>query len=317
LGMWAIEDHYTKKDSLEFGFWGMKNIEELLLPKSLKYLGEHSFYGCHKLKTITIPKGTNMGYAHGEASSFWSCISLENILVEEGNTSLYSEDGCLYKTEADGKKTLLAVPAARTSFTIPEDVDITVHYSFPQGCQLEELTLGAHSPALEPYYFENLLMLRRFNVNPDNSLYSEIDGVLYDKEQKEIVCYPCYREGDTYTIKEGVTLIGANCFNSCYYLKDMVIPEGVTEIEFGAFFRCVHLESITLPSSLEKMGSHSLQQSSRLKTIKLLSVTPPEVYDECVFVGVNPDQILVPEASVSLYQNADYWKDFASVIKAF
>ena len=316
VGMWAIEDHYSKKDSLEFNFWGMKHIEEIILPQSLKYLGRYTFYGCHKLKTITIPKNTNMGEGFLEEDAFWSCISLESILVEENNPYLFSVDGCLYRITSEGKKELLAVPCAKKYYTMPNDVDVATHYCIPQGSQLEELTLGYHSPVLESYYFGNFLELRRFNVDPNNNLYSEIDGVLYDKDQKTIICYPCQRREDTYLIKDGVTKIGNGSFNTCVFLKEMVIPEGVTDIGESAFFCCPRIEKVTLPSTLKWIDSCAFQQDPALKTIICLATTPPDVYDECTFVGVYPDEILVPAASVSLYQNAYVWKDFASVIKA-
>ena len=313
IGMWAIEDHYTKKETLEFNFWGMKNIEEIVLPKSLKYISNCCFYGCHKLKNITIPKGTSMGDGYLEADSFWSCLSLENIFVEAGNTSLFSQDGCLY-TMADGNKILLAVPAGKKYFTMPEDVDTAYPYSFPQGCQLQELTLGAHSPVLDPYYFGNFLELRRFNVAANNNLYSEIDGVLYDKDQKTIVCYPCQRREESYTIKSGITTVGASCFNTCVFLKEMVVPEGVTVIGESAFFDCRRLQKLVLPSSLTTIKASAIQHDSDLKTIISYAVTPPVISDEFVFFDVQPNQILVPASSVSQYQQAPYWCNYASII---
>ena len=271
-----------------------------------------AFYGCHKIKSITIPKDTEFG----SADSFWSCISLEEVLVEDGHKDLFSEDGCVFQWNYEGRLALKLIPAGKIAYTIPENVELLEGYTFPQGCQLRELTLLSHSPELIPYSFDNFCELKRFNVSPDNDLYTEIDGVLYSKDLKTIICYPSGKTDETYNIVNGTTKIGDGCFNTSLFLKRMTVPEGIDELGYSSFFDCRHMESITFPSSLIRINGAAFQHCRPLKTITCFSLTPPIVEDDYVFYDVTPDQVLVPAGSVDSYKAAPVWKSYASVIKA-
>lgn len=43
------------------GDLGFKNLESVILPQSIKEIGDGAFYGCYKLKNINIPDGTIIG----------------------------------------------------------------------------------------------------------------------------------------------------------------------------------------------------------------------------------------------------------------
>ena len=65
-------------------------LEYLILPSSLKRIGEHSCFFCVKLKSITIPKGVEK---IGQGS-FERCFNLETIAVETGNAVYDSRQNC-------------------------------------------------------------------------------------------------------------------------------------------------------------------------------------------------------------------------------
>ncbi|MDO4507632.1 MAG: leucine-rich repeat domain-containing protein [Spirochaetales bacterium] len=56
-------------------FNGCKNLKEIEIPQSVKFIDEWAFENCKKLKSITIPESVN----RIDKKAFCSCESLEEI----------------------------------------------------------------------------------------------------------------------------------------------------------------------------------------------------------------------------------------------
>lgn len=295
----------------------MKQLTEIILPSNLGYLGRNAFYGCSNLKTITLPKNINFEQSFLDCFSFFSCSSLEAIHVEDGNVNMKSEDGCLIIIVND-LKSLAAVPCARKEFVIPTDIEQTLCYTFPEDCKIETLTILNESLQLESYYFDKFIYLKNFIVNNTHQLYTSVEGVLYSKNKKTIVCYPSGRESTSYAINEGVTWIGDGCFNTSIYLETMNLPEGIEIIGGNSFSNCKKLKEITLPSTLKEIGHYAFQHCYNLKKIICKATTPPVIPNESyVFLmdELENTELYVPAESLESYKSTDYWKDFGDNIK--
>lgn len=308
-GQWISETTYTHDNNSSYMFIGLKQLEQLILPNSLVNLGNMTFYGCHKLKTITLP--ASVDYSLSYSQHFHACLALETIEVEEGNPYLFSRDGVLYGNNG-GIITLLAIPASRKAFTIQSDIDYIESYAIPLGSSLEELTITENAPELNPYFYDNLFCLKNFIVDANNQRYTTIDGVLYSKDLTTIECYPSGRTTSTYEIPDGITAIGDGCFNTSWYLSEIIIPEGVETIGRSAFFYCYNLHEIILPSTVNYINESAFQHL-HLYQLTCKAVNPPTLFDQYVFSG-NYEKIMVPAESVELYKEADVWKDYADVI---
>ncbi|MDE6425563.1 MAG: leucine-rich repeat domain-containing protein, partial [Ruminococcus sp.] len=73
-------------------------------------------------------------------------------------------------------------------------------------------------------------------VSDNNSFYADIDGVLTDKNQQKLLCYPNGKSIETYEIPEMITEIDAYAFTifNDFDLKSLVIPESVVKIDENA-----------------------------------------------------------------------------------
>lgn len=76
-----------------------------------------------------------------------------------------------------------------------------------------------------------------FTVDPENQMYSALDGVLYNKLQSQLVQVPIYRTGN-FTVPSSVTTINSSAMNGCEALSTVFIPESVTTIMGAAFNNC-------------------------------------------------------------------------------
>ncbi len=232
--------------------------------------------------------------------------TLENIIVSEENTVYSSIDGVLFnkdKTELirypKGRK--------ETSYKIPDGVTSVGKWVFSWCGALESVTLpnSVTSVGQEPFYnidevrvvgsiagFEydatvgvkNLILekdvidtdinfrdlsdtLENIIVSEENTVYSSIDGVLFNKDKTELIRYPKGRKETSYKIPDGVTSVGKWAFSWCGALESVTLPNSVTSIGYYAFSRCASLASITIPDSVTSVGIGAFNWCSALKNV--------------------------------------------------
>ncbi|MBQ9744533.1 MAG: leucine-rich repeat protein [Clostridia bacterium] len=138
--------------------------------------------------------------------------------------------------------------------------------------------------------FEKCPSLKQIIVEDDNPYMKSIDGVLYSKDGKTLICYPADKVGEEYVIPDGtevirnyafagnthlksvsmpdsVTSVGEYAFSNCTALKDVKLSSNIEIIPYGLFSYCSSLESIVIPDKVEIIGSFSLSYCTSLKSI--------------------------------------------------
>lgn len=61
-----------------------------------------------------------------------------------------------------------------------------------------------------------------------------------------------------------VTELGGNCFRSCGFKGEVIVPYGVTEIPYCCFCGCSKMSSVKFPSTLKTIGSEAFLENFRL-----------------------------------------------------
>ena len=209
--------------------------------------------------------------------------------ISEENNTYKSVDGVIFSK--DGKE-LVRYPGGtiNRTYTIPEGVETikrgafknvynTYTLIFPSTMkslevsalgdytELKTLDIKNYNGELENNVFMNNAYLKEFIVDSENTAYSAIDGVLFNKEQNLIIKYPHMKEGETYTIPKGVD-ISEGCFKWNKYLKFINIESNITKIPESAFDKS-NITSIVLPNTVKKIGSGAFNYCAGLKSIVL------------------------------------------------
>lgn len=160
-----------------------------------------------------------------------------------------------------------------TSITLPEGLQSIGNNAFSQCSKLTGIVIPDSVTTLGTNPFAECPALVSITVSPEHPTLEIIDGVLFDKAEKCLICYPSSLTSDNYAVPEGTRVIGEKAFYRCSVLTDVSLPDSVTVIGEEAFYRCSALNGILLPDSVTAIGENAFQ------ACKVLTVTvSPDSY---------------------------------------
>jgi len=261
----------------EMAFWNCSSLTKITLPESIEKIGEGAFMGCTSLVSIDIPMYvTSIGMA-----AFYDCPTLTNINIAEENQNYVNVDGILFDID---KTMLLCYPSQREgeAYTVPDSVKHIFPGAFHKCYYLTEVTIP-NSVEFMDINFKACENLTAINVLAGNKNYTDIDGVLFNKNKTRLIAYPGGKEG-AYIIPSSVTVVESQSFWGCSKLTSVTFPKGIGNIR-GVFEDCPLLESVTLSESITAVGSYSFQNCPSLTE---LTITDNITYiDSNAFSGDN------------------------------
>lgn len=115
-------------------------------------------------------------------------------------------------------------------------------------------------------FLECLHGFDRVIIDEDNEYFSVADGILFNKDKTEVICYPPGRTDESYCVPEGVKMI-CDCSLGNENLRKIVLPAGLEEIEQYAVTGCKNLEEITIPKSLKRVFMKAFMWCENLKEV--------------------------------------------------
>ncbi len=161
------------------------------------------------------------------------------------------EDGTAEITDYYGKETSLIVPEQLDGCTVSSIGDLA--FSFCHSIAQISIPDNVVNMGANPFaYCHNL---KRIKISQRSPYFAVTDGVLFDKIDKKIICYPCALDTDNYVIPTGILSIGDSAFADCSVLTEITIPNTVTSIGEYAFFNCSSLTKTYIPNSITFIDS--------------------------------------------------------------
>ena len=182
-------------------------------------------------------------------NAFSYCLYLESLTLPDTVTTI--GEAAFYNCES------------LTSVVIPDGVTDIGDSAFER-CSLMTVTIPDSVIRIGETAFSSTT-IEAIEVDENNKYYSEINGVVFNKNKTELLFYPTGKS-ESYIIPDGVIQIGKYAFSGCI-LESVDIPEGLINIEERAFNCCYNLTSITLPNSVTNIGEHAFSGCSSLTSI--------------------------------------------------
>lgn len=208
-----------------------KNLSIFNCNASLKSIGELAFYDCLSLESIDLPDCCS-AFAD---MVFYTCAGLKSVHLPASLTSLPM--GTFYSC------------TSLPEITLPSGIKNIEDLAFQNCTSLQTVHLPAATYKIGTSAFGYCLSLTDITVEAGNMDFSDIDGVLFNKNKSQLILYPCARESERYEVPTGTVIIGENALQNALF-KELVIPEGVTAMMPGSAYGCKQLETVEMPATL-------------------------------------------------------------------
>lgn len=138
--------------------------------------------------------------------------------------------------------------------------------------------------------------LQSIVVNQSNSYFCSVNGVLFSKDKRELICFPPHKNEKSYiipknTIKIGnyafaycenlvniyfhnnIQKIGQYAFCGCENVTSLLLPPTILEIEEGTFAECRSLQNFVIPKHVKVIKEEAFKFCTSLHTV----IIPNEV----------------------------------------
>lgn len=280
-------------------------IKRVIIAKGVTAIGAYAFSGCTNLASVIIGNGvTSIGrYA------FYCCEALKNIIFGNNVISIgeYSFEkckglNCLVFPQSLKNIGMRAFQdcTGLANITLNNMEDIEDNKAFYSCKKLANLVVGKDVNIINDIIAKDYLS--NISVETGNAFFSSKDGVLFDKQQKELVYYPKEKIDSTYAIPSTVVQIYKDSFVDCSNLTKLMIPDSVTNIDCQ-FLGCKKLTEVSLPCGIVPPGS-VFPNSDNLRKITITSGKTGVIGEGMYYFLGKAKQLVISEGVTKICRHA-------------
>jgi hypothetical protein len=285
----AIIDGLTVTGIGEDAFYEDIGVTNVTIPGSVTSIGVGAFYGSG-LTAVTVPGSvTSIGVL-----AFEDCGSLSNATLANGVISIGASafSGCSLLTNITIPSSVISIGSYAffacywlTNITLPNGLISIGDGGFYECSRLANINIPASVTSIGEDAFNSCFSLTAITVDAQNSFYSSVDGVLYDKSGATLIQAPGGLGGG-FTLPTSVTSIAEDAFQNCNGLTSFTIPGSVTSIGAEAFENCNGLTSLKILGNVTSIGEYAFSSIERLSSVYFGGNAPAA--DSTVFEGESP-----------------------------
>ncbi len=286
--------------TIESTFYMTDNIEVIEIPSTVENISKRAFFCCYGLQSIEVAQESEYyssadGILYDKAGK-----TLVNVPANKKMESFEIPAGvevigelsvrCLEIKELIIPDTVTKIERyaiysnGLTELTIPGSVetleDESIYYcsdlesiKFEEGSLKEISTMAINtcyklekielpSNITNIGFFMECNALKEIIISENNESLCVADGVVFSKDKTRLVLYPRGREETSYTVPEGVEVIGENSFYGAKNLESVYLPDSIKAIEFCSFAYCSSLAKVYYDGSEAEFNEIDIDKDS-------------------------------------------------------
>ncbi len=269
------------------------NISSVEIPATVTRIEDRAFMGSMNLNTVVF-LGEDVALGN---SVFAECGNLSRVTLPSGLTEIKANDfsQCL----------------SLSGISLPSTLTAIGEGAF-EGSGLMQVSIPASVETIGKNAFANCVNNMAFYVENNNPNYKrDSHYALYSRDGSELIAFPIKSETRSYTIPDGVTVIGELAFAKNTTLQQVTLPSSVREIGPYAFSDCTSLAHANLNAGLETIGTLAFKNCTALKEITIPSTVTE--FDSA-FYNCGLTNVILSEGVTKISRAAfDMCRDLSSV----
>lgn len=281
-------------------FRGNQTIKEVILPDTLKAIGESAFEDCTNLEKINLPQSlTCIGNLAFAGCKLNQDIKLPENLDFIGNYAFRNTE--IKNLDFSDKLTNIGWNAFEdcvniTEATIPEGVTTIGNMAFTGCTNLEKITL--------PSTLESIGYLAFHNTAFSNNAENWEEGLLYSGN---VLLKAKTNLAGCVLVKDGITLIADSAFDSCVNVSKVTLPDSVKIIGQRAFINCKKLLSVNIPKGVTEISDYTFRGCRNLEAVTIpegVTNIGIEAFFDCpklMFITLPPSLSTIDETALGFY----------------
>lgn len=293
--------------------------------------------------TAAVPCTT--AFAEGESSGVSDTAEPVDDETSDasGESAELTSGDFTYTVDDDGNAHITACSSTAEEINIPESVDgvkvTEIENKAFMDCMAKKITIPegiVYISAENP--FAPCFSLEEIEVDEKNKNYTSVDGILYSKDMKTILCYPPAKDGEAFTIPDSVEEVGIAAFTETK-LTEIILPDSIstlnrhcfcynqrltsidmsgtsiTVVPVMAFIQCDMLKDVVFSDSTVEIQLAAFMNCKNLADVTL----PPDLntVGQNAFMGTAMTKVIIPDSVTYIDYSAFGYADETTTVSDF
>ena len=265
-------------------FFGCNNLTSVQIAESVESIGENAFSNCISLEKITIPSKVTLI----NKNTFSGCESLESVTIngsiqtidEKAFLNCYMLKSINFPTGLSEIKSRAFENASLSDVIFPNTLKKICYGAF-KNCKFEVLNLPNGLETIDSDAFIECIFLTQvnisssvkslgkgvfvkcgsvlsYNVDPDNTEFKDVDGVMFSKDASKLLLYPVAKSAKKVVVPDGVVTIGESAFRDVKNVEEIILPMSLTTIEqWGLDTSSPVFKKVVIPNSVTNFSKYA------------------------------------------------------------
>ncbi len=255
-------------------FWGCSSLEEITIPNSIVTIDGDAFRASG-LTNVDFESNSDLVTigARAFSSTNLSRISIPDSVIEIGEKAFaYNYNLSIVNILSESNLNIIGFEAFANDYSIenielPGKLHSIGEKAFMGSGLAGTILVPASVTEIGNGAFASCSDLSNVDIADRNTVYHDINGVVYTLDNTKLHTYPAGKSETTYFVNESTVSLMPYSFTGSTKLVTAILPTGLEQISERAFNQCTSLQYINIPDNVTQIGRYSFAECWNLSSI--------------------------------------------------